>query len=427
MKKIIGGVIIFTAMFFLPSIVNAAPANPTFTDDEFYACVVDNYNKENDTDYGYDTNLTDEQLESIQSLYCVSEENVLGYPVHTFVNTTGIEKMTGLTNIGMMGQRMTAIDLSQNTNLTYVGFANTLLQSLDLTRNSKLQSIELDNNRLTAIDWNSQALESVDITESSLSSLDFSRVPNILILHLQMNSLESLNIRSLTQLQELWVIDTPITVLDFSSNQNLNDLSLTDTKITSVDFSSNFALREVSLVGNPIENYNFGTGESLTTIRMPFHAGERLDFRSYTSLEKVELDMIGMNEESIVALNPGVNVIMWNITDEAYFNSLIQSMTNPDIISDNGDGGFITVGKGTSLITLEDNSTFRLLVGEGELDYGTPSTPGGDTGSSQVDDTIENPNTGVDEYTILIVMGVVIILGGSIYYITKKKSMFKTM
>ena len=87
MKKIIGGVIIFTAMFFLPSIVNAAPANPTFTDDEFYACVVDNYNKENDTDYGYDTNLTDEQLESIQSLYCVSEENVLGYPVHTFVNT----------------------------------------------------------------------------------------------------------------------------------------------------------------------------------------------------------------------------------------------------------------------------------------------------------------------------------------------------
>ena len=130
MRKIIGGVIIFTAMFFLPSIVNAAPANPAFTDDEFYACVVDNYNKENDTDYGYDTNLTDEQLESIQSLYCVSEENVLGYPVHTFVNTTGIEKMTGLTNIGVMGQRMTTIDLSQNTNLTYVGFTNTLLQSL---------------------------------------------------------------------------------------------------------------------------------------------------------------------------------------------------------------------------------------------------------------------------------------------------------
>lgn len=422
MKKIIGGVIIFTVMFFLPSIVNAAPANPAFTDDEFYACVVDNYNKENDTDYGYDTNLTDAQLESIQSLYCVSEENVLGYPVHTFVNTTGIEKMTGLTNIGVMGQRMTAIDLSQNTNLTYVGFANTLLQSLDLTRNSKLQSIELDNNRLTVIDWNSQALESVDITESSLSSLDFSRVPNILILHLQMNSLESLNIRSLTQLQELWVIDTPITVLDFSSNQNLNDLSLTDTKITSVDFSSNSALREVSLVGNPIENYNFGTGESLTTIRMPFHAGERLDFRSYTSLEKVELDMIGMNEESIVALNPGVNVIMWNITDEAYFNSLIQSVTNPAVASDNGEGGFITTGKGTSLITLENNSTFRLLVGEGDINEGFTANS-----SDGVNDTIENPNTGVDEYSVLIIMGVVMILGGSIYRIAKKKSMLKTM
>ena len=424
MKKIIGGVIIFTAMFFLPSIVNAAPANPAFTDDEFYACVVDNYNKENDTDYGYDTNLTDEQLESIQSLYCVSEENVLGYPVHTFVNTTGIEKMTGLTNVGMMGQRMTAIDLSQNTNLTYVGFANTLLQSLDLTRNSKLQSIELDNNRLTAIDWNSQALESVDITESSLSSLDFSRVPNILILHLlHMNSLESLNIRSLTQLQELSVIDTPITALDFSSNQNLNDLSLSDTKITSVDFSSNSALREVSLVGNPIENYNFGTGESLASVGMRLHAGEKLDLRSLPSLKELILFGDGVNEESTVALNSGVSLYMGNLENELS----ISSVTNPDIISDNGDGGFITVRKGTSLITLEDNSTFRLLVGEGELDYGTPSTPGGDTGSSQVDDTIENPNTGVDEYTILIVMGVVIILGGSIYRIAKKKSMLKTM
>ena len=114
--------------------------------------------------------------------------------------------------------------------------------------------------------------------------------------------------------------------------------------------------------------------------------------------------------------------ILWNITDEAYFNSLIQSMTNPAVASDNGEGGFITTGKGTSLITLENNSTFRLLVGEGDINEGF--TANSSDGSN---DTIENPNTGVDEYSVLIIMGVVMILGGSIYRIAKKKSMLKTM
>ena len=404
MKKIIGGVIIFTTMFFLPSIVNAAPANPAFTNDAFYSCVVNAYNRENDTDYGYDTNLTDEQLATIKELQCNNIEDNINYP--NLTNMTGVEKLTGLGYVSVIGTDLMSADLSQNPNVHEIHFKNNNLKTININKN--------------LIRW-------VEIAESQLEHLDLSNASNLYYVELWTPSLKSLDVHSTPGLKRLYVYDGPLTSLNLNGTTSLEELDLWNTNLPSLDLSANSSLRTVNFVNNIVGSYNFGTGESLASVGVALHAGEKLDLRSLPSLKELNLLVDGVNEESIVALNPGVNVIVWNITDEAYFNSLIQSMTNPDIISDNGDGGFITVGKGTSLITLEDNSTFRLLVGEGELDYGTPSTPGGDTGSSQVDDTIENPNTGVDEYTILIVMGVVIILGGSIYYITKKKSMFKTM
>ena len=400
MKKIIGGVIIFTTMFFLPSIVNAAPANPAFTNDAFYSCVVNAYNRENDTDYGYDTNLTDEQLATIKELQCNNIEDNINYP--NLTNMTGVEKLTGLGYVSVIGTDLMSADLSQNPNVHEMHFKN---------------------NNLKTINVNKSLIRWVEIAEFQLEHLDLSNASNLYYVELWTPSLKSLDVHSTPGLKRLYVYDGPLTSLNLNGTTSLEELYLGFTNLPSLDLSANSSLRTVQFSNNIVGSYNFGTGESLASVGMRLHAGEKLDLRSLPSLKELILFGDGVNEESTVALNSGVLLYMGNLENELS----ISSVTNPDIISDNEEGGFITVGKGTSLITLEDNSTFRLLVGEGELDYGTPSTPGGDTGSSQVDDTIENPNTGVDEYTILIVMGVVIILGGSIYYITKKKSMFKTM
>ena len=276
---------------------------------------------------------------------------------------------------------------------------------------------------MKTINVNKSLIRWVEIAEFQLEHLDLSNASNLYYVELWTPSLKSLDVHSTPGLERLYVYDGPLTSLNLNGTTSLEELDLWNTNLPSLDLSANSSLRTVNFVNNIVGSYNFGTGESLASVGVALHAGEKLDLRSLPSLKELNLLVDGVNEESTVALNSGVSLYMWNWENELS----ISSVTNPDIISDNEEGGFITTGKGTSLITLEDNSTFRLLVGEGELDYGTPSTPGGDTGSSQVDDTIENPNTGVDEYTILIVMGVVIILGGSIYYITKKKSMFKTM
>lgn len=400
MKKIIGGVIIFTAMFFLPSIVNAAPANPAFTNDAFYSCVVNAYNRENDTDYGYDTNLTDEQLATIKELQCNNIEDNINYP--NLTNMTGVEKLTGLGYVSVIGTDLMSADLSQNPNVHEMHFKN---------------------NNLKTINVNKSLIRWVEIAEFQLEHLDLSNASNLYYVELWTPSLKSLDVHSTPGLKRLYVYDGTLTSLNLNGTTSLEELELWNTNLPSLDLSANSSLRTVGFFNNIVGSYNFGTGESLARVDMVLHAGEKLDLRSLPSLKELNLFVDGVNEESTVALNSGVSLYMGNLENELS----ISSVTNPDIISDNEEGGFITTGKGTSLITLEDNSTFRLLVGEGELDYGTPSTPGGDTGSSQVDDTIENPNTGVDEYSVLIIMGVVMILGGSIYRIAKKKSMLKTM
>ena len=53
---------------FIATKIYSSPANNAFTDDNFYKCVVDAYNKENKTSLPYTTNLSDEQLETISFL-----------------------------------------------------------------------------------------------------------------------------------------------------------------------------------------------------------------------------------------------------------------------------------------------------------------------------------------------------------------------
>ena len=56
----------------LKGTVTEMPVNAAFTDIGFYSCVLNSYNKENETDYTRDYNLSDEQLASIKNVSCVN-------------------------------------------------------------------------------------------------------------------------------------------------------------------------------------------------------------------------------------------------------------------------------------------------------------------------------------------------------------------
>lgn len=75
---ILGVAFLINYIFYTPSYINAyiatniykEPANKYFDDDNFYKCVVDAYNKENNTSIPYTQNLSDSQLGSIKNVNC---------------------------------------------------------------------------------------------------------------------------------------------------------------------------------------------------------------------------------------------------------------------------------------------------------------------------------------------------------------------
>lgn len=112
--------------------------NISFNDENFYQCVIDNYNEEHNVLLSYDENLTDEQLSEIDSLWCNDKK---------IKSVLGIEKMSNLENIDLEDNELTSIDLSNNKKLRNLYLSDNKLSSVDLRNNKSLEKFfAYDNN-----------------------------------------------------------------------------------------------------------------------------------------------------------------------------------------------------------------------------------------------------------------------------------------
>ena len=101
--------------------------NNTFKDEDFYTCVIDAYNKDNNASKTIQDNLTDTELSKITNLNCS----------RTVEDVSGIEKLSGLVSLKLGDHsEIEKIDLSNNL----------LLESLDLDDCSGLTDINLSKN-----------------------------------------------------------------------------------------------------------------------------------------------------------------------------------------------------------------------------------------------------------------------------------------
>ena len=163
--------------------------NEAFEDENFYACVSQRYNGHSDQ------YLTDEQLASIDSLYCYNKE---------ITSTKGLEKLTSLTSLTLDNNQLTNIDVSKNTALTNLSLNNNQLTNINLSKNTALTRLELFNNQLTNIDVsNNTALQSLNLEKNQLTSIDISKNTSLTYLTLSNNQLTSIDVSSNNNLTRL--------------------------------------------------------------------------------------------------------------------------------------------------------------------------------------------------------------------------------
>lgn len=136
----------------IPALVGtAANAAPTpFVDDNFYDCIEATFSQAFPTETIATTGLTDEQLAKITDLSCTTSSGATSpivLPLNTTIDPTGIEKLSGLQSLTLMGLNISlgALDISNSPKLTTLNIYNTNIKNLDISSNPLLADLLADD------------------------------------------------------------------------------------------------------------------------------------------------------------------------------------------------------------------------------------------------------------------------------------------
>ena len=258
MKKY-GYIVLFFVMLFSFN-VKASPANNAFKDDNFYKCVIDMYNKEQEKSVSYDTNLSNKELSLIKKLTC-NNKNITDY--------SGLELLTSVTKINFYGNKIKNFVIPKNNSIEDIYMPYNEMESIDLTYASKLKSLDIGNNSIESIDLTKPInLTKLILSKNKLTSLDVSK--NILIeeLLLSNNELTSLNTSKMTNLRTLYVSQNNLTSLNLNNNSKLVSLDADANKLTSINLTNKPKLYNVLLQNNNLTEINLEGSDSVGYINI---------------------------------------------------------------------------------------------------------------------------------------------------------------
>lgn len=203
----------------------------------------------------------------------------------------GIEYFTGLTDLNLRDNSLTALDVTKNVNLTNLNLQGNALTSLDVSKNVNLTTLNLRNNALTALDvTKNTALTDLDCTGNQLTAIDVSNNTELVNLDLQSNRLTALDVSKNTKLQFLNCNNSSIGTLDVSKNTELLSLSCTYCGLTNLDVSANTKLQSLSCYNNNLTELDVSGLTELNQLQCSDNRLAELDLSANTKLTWINCD-----------------------------------------------------------------------------------------------------------------------------------------
>lgn len=257
------------------------PANKAFTDQNFYNCVIDEYNYENFTKLPYTTSLTNEQLKTIETLHCSGED---------IESVEGISFITGLTDLTIGGKKIANIDVSKNINLISLNVNNIQLTELDLSKNTNLVQLFVSNNQLTTLDvTNNVNLKELWVDGNKLTNLDVSKNTNLEKLYADRNSLVNINLEKNVNLIELWINYNKLINLDAANNINLVSLYVEGNQLKNLKIGNNNKLTKLSAGYNELNSLDVSGIINLTNLNLSANNLVSLDVSKNINLKELDV------------------------------------------------------------------------------------------------------------------------------------------
>ena len=290
---ILGVAFLINYIFYTPSYINAyiatniykEPANKYFDDDNFYKCVVDAYNRENNTSIPYTQSLSDSQLGSIKWVDCSGynkSDNVL------VKSAKGVEMLTALKWLDMNWNRLTTLDVSKNIALKELCAGSNKLTTLDVSNNTALTELNVGSNQLTTLDVSKNtALTDLKAGGNQLTTLDVSKNTKLIVLYASYNQLTTLDVSNNTALTDLEAENNQLTTLDVSNNTALTELNVGSNQLTTLDVSKNTALANLLVSYNQLATLDVSKNTELLSLHAYNNQLTTLDVSKNTELDGV--------------------------------------------------------------------------------------------------------------------------------------------
>lgn len=266
------------------------------------------------------------------------------------LTSLNINGMTSILNLDCSGNQLTTMNLTGLTNLQSLICAGTGNQfgSLNLTGLTNLRMLICAFNGLSSINLTGLTnLEMLSCGYNNFTTLDVSSLTNLQELYCSsISALTSLDVRSLTNLQqlgcsnnfglqELYISQNQLTLIDLNNLPNLITLQCTDNPITTLDVSNLITLQNLNCSGNQLQTLNVNTltnlqdlncsGNQLTSLYIKNGVSEgNLDFSDNPGLLYVCADA------------PQIASVQTQTTSYGYTNCVVDALCssgNSDVVT----------------------------------------------------------------------------------------------
>lgn len=335
--------------------VNTTPANSAFVDENFYECVMDNFNSSKGTNFSYTYELNDEQLNLIESLTCTDSREIR--------NTAGIEKLTKIRYLSISGNSVSSIDLSSNLRLKEVYLYGNNLTSIDVSHNRFLETLDIHSNNISSLDLsNNEELLQLNINNTKINNVNLDNNKKIVIADLSNCEINNVSIDKNNKLETLLINNNNLTSIDLSNNTLLNYLYINNNKLSSIDLTNNTNLENLAL-----NNNNFNTTQYLyindekeldPVVKLP--SSISWNTPTYTTAD----DIVSINGNSIKALKEGTTKVNASLTNKylvTYNINSIKLHSNEYLINEEDNSIYIGIDKQKNVLDkLSTNNNLQI-------------------------------------------------------------------
>ena len=190
-----------------------------FPDHEFRNFIISTLNIANNTGRRPTTIISQDDYDTIASL------DILTLDSSKIRSLSGLEYLSGLTEINISYNKVSTIDLSNLTALKKLNCKGNGLSNLNLTNNILLEELDCSYNNLSTLDVSYLTnLRSLGVGYNMLPSVDISNNLDLRVFKCEGNQIHSLDISGLEHLEILHCQSNKLSVLNISGLNNLSQI-----------------------------------------------------------------------------------------------------------------------------------------------------------------------------------------------------------